>query len=82
MLWNAGQERVTRERRERLATLYQAGRDGYIAAQIAMGRAKTKGDPRPSYIRTEGTPSRGDVGTERATLARLAARFPGHVRVN
>lgn len=75
MLWEAGQERTGRERRARMAELYTGVRDGYLAADLAVGRLKANGDPRPSYIRELApAPSARD---QQATLARLAMMFPG-----
>jgi hypothetical protein len=51
-------------------------RDGQIAALIASGQVKPRGDVRPSYVRGDGAPSRTDVAAQRATLSRLAALFP------
>ena len=81
MLWNAGQERLGREQRDRLGELYIGVRDGQMAALIDSGQAKAKGDPRPSYIRGE-SPSRESAAAYRATLRRLGAMFPGSVREN
>jgi hypothetical protein len=78
MLWDAGQQRVTREGRERLAELYVGVRDGYLAGEVAIGRAKVRGDALPAYAR--GPELVRDPAARTATLARLAAMFPGAVR--
>ena len=41
MLWEAGQARIGREGRERLAELYVGVRDGYVAGNVATGREFT-----------------------------------------
>ena len=68
MLWDAGQQRVARESRERLTELYVGVRDGYVAGNVMVGRAKWKGgDHSPAYV-------------EKAAPARdpALARHPGH----
>jgi len=83
MLWRAGQARLAREGRERLAELYVAVRDGYLAGTVAAGKAKWSGggDHTPSYARPEPgqQPLRSPAGRD-ATLARLGAMFPGMVK--
>ena len=79
MLWAAGQQRIVREARERLAELYVGVRDGYVAGNVGLGKAKWSGGDRvPSYARTEApmrTPADRDT-----VVAKLAAMFPGAVR--
>ena len=43
MLWTAGQRRIGREGRERLAELYVGVRDGYVAGNVGLGKAKEIG---------------------------------------
>lgn len=76
MLWKAGQDRLVTERRSRMAETYAAVRDGQLAADIAAGRVKTRGDARPAYVRDG---SARNTGSRQATVARLAAMFPGVV---
>lgn len=72
MLWDASQQRVTRESRDRLTELYVGVRDGYVAAEVMVGRVKwTGGDGTPTYARSERAPARG--------LAQLMRDFPGNV---
>ena len=77
MLWTAGQRRTVREGRERLAELYVGVRDGYVAGNIATGKAKARGNAHiPSYLRPDAeqrraTPSRG--------LGQLVRDFPGNI---
>lgn len=79
MFWDAGQQRMAREGRERLAELYVGVRDGIVAADVATGRATTRGDIRPSYVRSDAPESlRSPVARDRA-LAQLAMAFPGMV---
>jgi hypothetical protein len=81
MLWTAGQERVGREGRERLAELYVGVRDGTVAADVAVGRAKARGDSYvPSYARSSDAPAPDAAAEQRATLARLGAMVPGAIR--
>ena len=77
MLWTAGQRRVAREGRERLAELYVGVRDGYVAGNVAVGKAKARGGAHlPSYLRPDdeqrhATATRG--------LRQLLRDFPGNV---
>jgi len=81
VLWDAGQQRLAREGRERLAELYVGVRDGIVAADVATGRAKTRGDIRPSYVRGDDRPEPLRTPAQRdMALASLAAAFPGMVR--
>lgn len=74
MLWAAGQKRVAREGRERLAELYVGLRDGFIAAEVAIGRAKSRSGL-PEYAR--GDPEvRGARAKE--GLAQLLRDFPAN----
>jgi len=75
VLWAAGQKRVVREGRERLSELYVGMRDGYIAGEVAIGRAKSQSGI-PDYAR--GDPEQRDVQTRRG-LADLMRDFPGNV---
>ncbi len=77
MLWEEGQKRVGRERRERLTELYTAGVDAYVAGNVAIGVAKANGDVTPAYVRASAPAS--SIEAQRATLTRLAAFFPGSV---
>jgi hypothetical protein len=78
-LWAAGQKRLDREQRARLSELYVGVRDGYVAGNIATGKAKPKGSFRaPSYTRdTDDSPQ--TVQQYRSTLARLGQMVPGLV---
>jgi hypothetical protein len=72
-LWDAGQRRVVREGRERLAELYVGVRDGYVAGNVATGKARwSGGDHIPSYVR----PERSSSGRG---LAQLMRDFPGNI---
>jgi hypothetical protein len=79
MLWNAGQKRVGSERKERLTEIYVGTRDGQIAALLATGQAKARGDITPSYVRPEAAAPQS-ASAYRATLRRLGAMFPGNIR--
>ena len=77
MLWTAGQRRVAREGRERLAELYVGVRDGYVAGNVATGKAKARGDaPIPPYARPDAEARRA-MATR--GLAQLARDFPANV---
>jgi hypothetical protein len=77
MLWDAGQQRVARESRERLTELYVGVRDGYVSGNVAIGKAEAQRDTTPAYARGQRvTPS---AEAQRATLARLGAMFPGSI---
>lgn len=77
MFWTAGQERITREGRERLASLYAGVRDGYMAAEVAVGRVKwVGGDGTPAYARPDPEQRRA---TAKHGLAQLMADFPSFV---
>jgi hypothetical protein len=82
MLWDAGQQRVARESRERLTELYVGVRDGYVAGNVTVGRAKWKGgDGTPSYARRPaGPPVRRSPAIRDMALAQLAEAFPGMVQ--
>jgi hypothetical protein len=82
MLWDAGQQRTGRENRDRLTELYVGVRDGYVAGNVMVGRAKWQGgDHLPSYVERARPPElqRSPVIRDMA-LAELAAMFPGMVR--
>lgn len=77
MLWIAGQRRTVREGRERLAELYVGVRDGYVAGNVATGKAKARGDAHiPSYVRPD---PEGRSAVAKRGLAQLVADFPGNV---
>lgn len=79
MLWDAGQQRVLREGRERLAELYVGVRDGYVAANVALKRATAKGDITPSYARAPEPEVQRSPAIRDAALARLGEMYPGMV---
>lgn len=60
-----------------MVELYGGVRDGYIAGNVAIGRAVPKGDIRPAYVR--GVLPGPSVDGQRATLGRLASLAPGSV---
>jgi hypothetical protein len=77
MLWVAGQKRVGREGRERLAELYVGVRDGYVAGNVATGKAKARGDAHvPSYVRPDAEQRRAMA---KRGLGQLLRDFPGNV---
>jgi hypothetical protein len=77
VLWDAGQERQVRESRVRLTQLYIGARDGYVAGNVAIGRAKAAGNITPSYARETAPPPSPE--RQAATIARLASLFPGAI---
>ena len=80
MLWDAGQRRIAREQRERLAELFTASRDAALDVLVSTGQAKAKGAwRRPHYLTSDAQPSRSPETRDRA-LASLALMFPGVVR--
>lgn len=80
MLWDAGQQRVQREARDRLAELYVGVRDGYVAGNVATGKAKWSGGEHvPAYARPDVPVLRSPEVRDR-TLAKLGAMFPGIVQ--
>lgn len=78
MLWTAGQRRTLREGRERLAELYVGVRDGYVAGNVALGKAKAKSGRTslPTYARPD---AEGRQAQAKRGLAQLRADFPGFV---
>jgi hypothetical protein len=77
MLWTAGQRRTVREGRERLAELYVGVRDGYVAGNVGLGKAKARGDAHiPSYLRSDPEQRRSMV---KRGLGQLVADFPANV---
>ncbi len=79
MLWAAGQQRTVREGRERLAELYVGVRDGYVAGNVAVGKAKARGDAHiPSYVRPDAAQRRAMA---KRGLGQLVADFPANVAV-
>ena len=77
MLWTAGQRRTVREGRERLAELYVGVRDGYVAGNVGLGKAKARGGAQvPSYLRPD-PEQRRSMATR--GLSQLLRDFPGHV---
>jgi hypothetical protein len=80
MLWNAGQKRIYREGRDRLAELFVAARDAAVDVLVTTGQAKPKGTwRRPSYIESEAPRPRTTADRD-ATLAKIGAMFPDAVR--
>lgn len=81
VLWKAGQQRVTRESRERLTELFVASRDAGLDVLVSTGQAKSVGTWRqPPYVRSSAPqPLRSPAGRD-ATLARLSVLYPGIVR--
>ena len=82
MLWDAGQQRTAREGRERLTELYVGVRDGYVAGNVSVGRAKWKGGSQvPAYAEHTNRPviQRSPAIRDEA-LAKLGAMYPGIVR--
>ena len=74
MLWTAGRRRVVREGRERLAELYVGVRDGYVAGNVAIGKAKARGDAHiPSYARPDAEQRRA---MSKRGLGQLLRDFP------
>jgi hypothetical protein len=77
MLWTAGQRRVGREGRERLAELYVGVRDGYVAGNVGLGKAKARGNAHlPSYVRPD-VEQRQSMA--KRGLGQLLRDFPGNV---
>ena len=77
MLWTAGQRRVVREGRERLAELYVGVRDGYVAGNVAVGKAKAHGGAHlPSYLRPD---AEARQAMAKRGLGQLRRDFPGNV---
>jgi hypothetical protein len=83
VLWTAGQARIARESRDRLVELYVGVRDGQVASEVALGRAKFRGGSQePRYVRA----GRRDELVQRSpairdmALAELGAMFPGMVK--
>lgn len=80
MLWDAGQERIGRERQERLTELFVAARDASLDVLVSTGRAKPVGAWRlPSYARAEASQPIRSPAARDATLAKLGVMFPGMV---
>ena len=81
MLWDAGQQRIVREGRARLAELYAGVRDGYVAGNVAAGKARWSGGGEhvPSCARSD-VPVERSPAIRDSTLAKLGAMFPGMVR--
>ena len=81
MLWNAGQARIARESRDRLVELYVGVRDGHVASEVSLGRAKWKGGAQaPRYVRGSEEPVERSPEIRDRALAELGAMFPGMVR--
>ena len=82
MLWDAGQERIAREGRERLAELYVGVRDGYVAGRVAGGASKWSGGGEhvPSYARPPASQPAHSPAERDMTLAQLGIMYPGMVR--
>jgi hypothetical protein len=83
VLWTAGQARIARESRERLVELYVGVRDGSVAGEATLGRAKWKGGfQAPAYVRSaqKAEPVRRSPAIRDRALAELGAMFPGIVR--
>jgi hypothetical protein len=77
MLWTAGQDRMARERTDRLAELFVAARDADLDVGVSTGRLTARGAwSQPSYLsnpdgQRQTNPNRG--------LRQLMADFPGNV---
>lgn len=83
-LWNAGQARLARERRDRMAEDFRVARDAQLDVAVTTGQAKPIGTWKlPPYARPERP--EGVVRspeTRDRTLARLNALIPGIVRTH
>ena len=84
MLWDAGQQRIARESRDRLAERVVAARDAGLEVLVATGRAKPVGTWRqPSYIAVKSEPAPQPVRSPAVrdmALAQLGLMYPGMVR--
>lgn len=81
MLWDEAQQRMSRERRSRLAEHYRAATDAGLQVLVSSGRAKPIGTWRtPVYLDPPVTEILRTPETRDRTLARLAMAFPGIVR--
>ena len=77
MLWTAGQRRTVREGRVRLAELYVGVRDGYVAGNVATGKAKAHGGAHiPSYLQPD---AEARQAIAKHGLDQLLRDFPGNV---
>jgi hypothetical protein len=63
-----------------MTELFVGVRDGYVAGEVVIGRARTRGDGLPPYARAARETERRSPDVRDATLAGLALRFPGMVR--
>ena len=80
MLWNAGQERLTRERNVRLAESFITARDASLDVLVSTGQAKPVGAwKQPPYVRAAKAQPVRSPATRDAALAKLGAMFPGIV---
>jgi hypothetical protein len=83
MLWEAGQERITREGRERLAERFAAARDAHLDVLVSTGAVKARGAWRlPAYARSEAPQELRSPAERDRALLRLGMMFPGMVRVD
>jgi hypothetical protein len=81
MLWNAGQERLGRERTVRLAESFTVARDAALEVLVATGQAKPVGSwKQPLYIRASRPPVVRSPATRDTALAKLGRMFPGIVK--
>jgi hypothetical protein len=81
MLWDEGQKRLARERRDRLAELFVAARDAELDVMVRTGQAKPRG---PWSLPAYAAPPRAEVRRSPAdrdrALAALGVMYPGIVR--
>ena len=81
VLWQAGQQRVTRESRDRLTELFVASRDAGLDVLVSVGQAKPVGAWRqPAYVRASAPQPIRTPAARDATLAQLNLLYPGIVR--
>ena len=81
MLWDAGQQRIGRESRDRLAERFVAARDAARDTLVWSRQVKPDGAWRlPSYVRSDApAPLRSPAERDRALL-QLGLAYPGMVR--
>jgi len=81
MLWDAGQQRIGRESRERLVERFTAARDAHLDVLVTTGSAKARGTWRlPAYARSDQPQELRSPAERDRALLQLGIMFPGIVR--
>lgn len=79
-LWNAGQARLTADRRARMRDDFHVARDAGLEVLVSSGYAKARGSWRqPAYVQQARPPVERTPAARDRMLAKLGSMLPGVV---